>query len=99
MFQVEYRVVIADGSFEQSFSIVSCRGNDDFDTGCVEEPGFRAGGMEWSTLDASTRGTTNDHRNRHAGAPVHLICHVDNLIEATGDEVDELHFSDWPHAH
>src|SRR6266705_3506536 len=99
MFQVEYRIVIADGSFEQSFSVVGRRGNDDFDTRRVEEPGFRAGGMEWSALDATAGGTTNDHRHGNTGAPVHLCCHVDDLIEAAGDEVDKLHLSDGTHAH
>ena len=99
MFQVEHRIVIANGCFEQSFGIIGCRGNDDLDTRSMEEPGFRAGRVEWPALDASARGTTNDHRDRHTSAPVHLICHIDDLIEATGNEVDELHFGDWPHAH
>src|SRR5437762_1844427 len=99
MFQVEYRIVIANGCFKQPFGIIGCRGNDDLDTGSMEEPGFRAGRVKWSALDASTRGATNDHRYRHACAPVHLICHIDDLIETTGNEVDELHFGNWPHAH
>src|SRR5437764_4842886 len=99
MFQVENRIVIANGCFEQSFRIVGCRRNDDFDTWSMEEPCFRAGRVEWSALDASTRGAANDHRHRHACAPVHLICHIDDLIETTGNEIDELHFGDWSHAH
>src|SRR6266516_2936829 len=99
MFEVEHRIVVTDGRFEQPFRIIRCRRNDNFYAGSVEEPGFRAGGMEWSALDATAGGTTNDHRHWNTGAPVHLCCHVDNLIEAAGDEVDKLHLSDGTHAH
>src|SRR6185312_15228983 len=66
---------------------------------CMEEPRFRAGRMERTTLRATTGRPTNDHRHRHTRAPVHLACHVDDLVEATGDEVDELHLRNGTHAH
>src|SRR5215472_3466750 len=99
MLQVEHRIVVTNSCFEQPFRIIGCRWSDDFDSGSMKEPGLRAGGMEWPSLNSSTRGTTNNHWHRHARAPVHLIGHIYDLIETTGDKVDELHFCDGPHSH
>src|SRR5260370_17472507 len=99
MFEVEHRIVVADSSFEQPLSIIGRRRNNHFNALGMEEPGLRAGGMEWTTLYAAAGRATNDYRHGHASAPVHLVRHVDDLIESGGNEVDELHPSDGTHTH
>ena len=99
MFQVEHRIVVAHGGFQQALGIVGCRGNDDFDAWRMKEPRLGARRMKWPALGASTGGTTDHYWHRHPHAPVHLVGHVDDLVKATGDEVDELHLRNRTHAH
>ena len=55
--------------------------------------------MEWTTLCATARRTTNDNWYRHPYTPVHFASHIDDLIEATGDEVNKLHLGNGAHSH
>src|SRR5579863_252273 len=99
MLQVEYRVVVANGGFQQSFGVIGGRWHDNLDAGNVEEPRFRAEGMERAAAHSTAGWPANDHRHRYAAAPVKLAHHIDDLVEAAGDEVDKLHFGDGAHPH
>src|SRR5450631_3394183 len=55
--------------------------------------------MEWATLGASAGWAANDDRDGHPHAPVHLRCHVDNLVKTAGNEINKLHFGDRAHPH
>src|SRR5579859_6350171 len=55
--------------------------------------------MKGSTLYTTTGWSSDDYRNWHADTPVHLRCHINDLVKATGDEVNKLHLSDRTHTH
>src|SRR5713226_2227433 len=99
MLQVSHGIVVANSRLEQDIGIIGCGRNDYLDAGRMEEPGLRAGRMEWATLSSSAGWATNDHRYGNTRAPVHFARHIDNLIEAAGDEINELQLRDRPHAH
>ena len=99
MLQVEDGIVVTNGSFEQALGVVSGRWHNYLDAGHVEEPRFRAGRMERPAFDPAARWAANDHRRWYAAAPVKLARHVDDLVKAAGNEVDELHLGDGAHAH
>src|SRR6266704_567869 len=63
----------------------------------MKEPSLWTGRVERATLGTTARWTTNDYGNGHTYAPVHLAGHVDDLVKAAGNEVDELHLSDGTH--
>src|SRR6266496_3617198 len=55
--------------------------------------------MERTTFRAAPGWATDHNRDRHTHTPIHLCRHIDDLVKTAGDEVDELHLSDWAHAH
>src|SRR6266704_1217419 len=99
MFQVQHRIVVADGRFEQPLSVIGCCRKDNLNTWRVEEPGCWAGGMEWATVNDTSGRAANDDGDGHTRTPGHLARHVDDLVEAAGDEVDKLHLGDGTKTH
>src|SRR5580692_368758 len=59
---------------------------------------FRIGRMKRPAMHAAARRSADDHRNRSVPQVVRFGDEVRYLIEAAGDEVDELHFRDGPQA-
>src|SRR5579884_3771730 len=99
MLQIKHGIVVANSRLQQALRVISGRWIDDLDAWRMEKPGFGTGGMERAAVCAAARGAANDHRRRDAAAPVHLARHIDELVEAAGDEVDKLHLGNGSHAH
>ena len=55
--------------------------------------------MEWAALGTTAGGSADYYRHGHPRTPVHLACHVDDLVKTTGNEVNELHLRDGSHPH
>ena len=54
--------------------------------------------MKWAAVHAAAGGAANDHGHGRAPEVVGLGDEVRDLIEAAGDEIDELHFGDGAQA-
>src|SRR5512141_2243242 len=97
--EVDHRVVVPDGGFEQPLRVVRRRRGHHLEAGDVAEPRFRVLGVVQPAVDpASRRPPGND---RAGGLPAVAIAkrrrRVHDLVEAAGDEVDELHLEDRAH--
>src|SRR5260370_7310147 len=97
MFEIKHGIVVANSRLEHTLSVIDRRGHHHFDARRVEEPRFRAAGMEWAAMGATAGRATNDYRHRHTGPPVHLARHIDDLDEAGGNKIDKLHLGNPPH--
>src|SRR5579872_4938282 len=92
------RIRIPDGRMQQPLGVLGGRGRDDLDPGRVHEPRLRVLGVIRASGEPAA--TWKPHRDRHgqALAVVHLPGDIDQLVEAAGDEVGELHLADRAHA-
>ena len=94
--EVHDRIVVANGGLEQPFRVVRRRRRDDFQAGPVNEP--RLGILRVIQPAADVAAARRADDDRHRGAAAVSIAQrrglIDDLIEAAGDEVRELHFRD-----
>src|ERR1700722_20632684 len=58
----------------------------------MHEIHFRVRGMKRAAVNASTGRPANNHRHRRTPKIMRFCDEIDYLIEAAGDEIDELHF-------
>ncbi len=94
-----HRVVIADGRFDQPLGIVRRRRRHHFQTGRAHEPHLRVLRVKRAAVNAAAR--RRAHHDRHGRVPAiaALGGEVDNLVEAAGDEIGELHLRHRPQPH
>ena len=94
--QEKDRVIVADGGLEQPLCVLDRPGRDDLQSGRGEKEALRVLRVEQPAVDAGP-GRQPDHHG-DARAPAVAIAEggsgVDDLIEAAGDEVGELHLRD-----
>src|SRR5262249_3194868 len=83
------------GSHERP-RVLRRRGNDDLQTRDPVEPGFRVLAVIRTRMAKPSPGHPHDHRHRATPAVSDLRRVVDELVEARGDEVVELHFAEGP---
>ena len=95
--EVADRVRVADRADQQALGVGGGRRRHDLQPRRLQEPGLRVLGVERAAGEAAARGQADDHRHRDALAVVELRGDVDELVEAAGDEVGELHLADRPH--
>src|SRR6202030_1679755 len=91
-------IVVADRGFQEAFGVVGGRRVNDFQAGRVHEIHFRIRGMKRAAMNAASRWPPQHHWHGRAPAIVGFGDEVRHLIEAAGDEIDELHLDDGPKA-
>src|SRR5579862_4149165 len=92
----EHGIIVAHRGFQEPLRVVGGRGINNLQSRRVHEIHFRIRGMERAAVHAAARGSSQYHRHGRAPAIVALGGEVRHLIEAAGDEIDELHFDDGP---
>src|SRR5262249_41206549 len=92
------RIRVADGAGQQALCVIGRRGRDHLEAGRLQEPGLRVLGMEGPAGEPTAGRQADDHRYGDALAVVQLAGDVDQLIEAAGDEVRDLHLRNRLHA-
>ena len=91
------RVGVAHGGDQQALGVLGRRGRDDLQPGRVHEPRLGVLRVERAAREAAAGGQPDGDVHRQALPVVHLAGDVDELVEAAGDEVRELHLADRPH--
>src|SRR5277367_5109775 len=61
----------------------------------MHEIHFRVPGVKRSPVNATAGRSPHNHRNGSSPSVMRFSHDIGQLIEATGDEIDELHFSHW----
>ena len=92
-----YGVVVADGSLDETFRVISSRGTDHFQTRSMHEVHFGILRMKGTAMDIAPAGAANHERRRRAPAVVSLGHHIHDLVEGTTNEVHELKFRNRTH--
>ena len=83
---------------QQPLGVLGRGRGDDLDPRRVHEPRLGVLRVERPAGEAAAAGQPHGDRHREPLAVVHLARHVDELVEAAGDEVRELHLAHRPHA-
>ena len=96
MLEEHHRVGIADGGLEQPHGVRGRGRADDLDAGGLREPPLGVLRVEGPGAHAAAGGQADDDRAGHLPAVEELGRHVDELVEAAGDEVAELHLDHRP---
>ncbi len=97
--EVDDRVVVPDGCFEQPFGVVRRSRGDHLEAGCVDEPGLRILGVEGASPQPTSRRGPDHNRHRRTPAVVIGGGKVHQLVEGTRDEVGKLHLGHGAHTH
>ena len=97
--EVEDRIVVADRRLQQSFRVVGGRRLDHLQARRVEEERLRVERVERPAADAAAGRTADDDWHAGAVAIPARRGEVRQHVEAARDEIDELDFTDRPHAH
>src|SRR3954451_21439079 len=87
----QHRVGVAHGGDQQALGVLGRGGGDDLDAGRVQEPRLGVLRVERAAAEAAAARQPDGDVHREPLAVVHLPGDVDELIEAAGDEVGELH--------
>ena len=95
----EHGVVVADRGLDQALRVVGRRRLHDLESRRVREVRLRVLGVERAAVHAAAGGAADDERHADARAVARLGGEVRDHVEGAGDEVDELHLGDRPHAH
>ena len=97
MLHEEDRVGVAHARDDEALGVLGRARRDDLDAGRVHEPRLGVLRVKRAAGEAAAAGQPHGDVHRQALAVVHLRGDVDELVEAAGDEVRELHLADRPH--
>ena len=91
MLEEQHWIIVADTGLQQTLRIVRRRRIHNLEPRRVQKIHFRIRGVKWTAVHAASRRPSDDDGRR--GVPkIMSLCHkVGQLIEAAGDEIDELH--------
>src|SRR3954470_10235299 len=95
----QHGVRVADRADDQALGVLGGRRRHDLQPGRVHEPRLRVLRVEGPAAEAAAARQPHRDGDVQPEAVVGLAAHVDELVEAAGDEVGELHLADRPHAH
>ena len=98
MLEEKHRIVIANRGLHQPLCVVSRRRIHHLQSRRVHEIHFRILRMEWTAMHAAARWPAHHHRHWSAPAVMRFRDKIGDLVEAAGDEIDELHFRHGPQA-
>ena len=98
MLEEDDRVGIGDRREQQPLGVRGRRRREHLQAGRVHEPGLGILRVERPAGEAAAARQAHDDRGREPQTVVQLAGDVDELVEAAGDEVGELHLADRPHA-
>ena len=95
----EHRVVVADGGFDEALGVVGGGRAHHLQAGRADEPHLGILRMERAAVNAAARGRANHDGHGRVPAVAALGGEVDDLVEAAGDEIGELHLRHRAQAH
>src|SRR5207253_5405478 len=92
------RIVIANGSLDQTLGVVGAGGTDDFQAGRMDEPHLWILRVERTSMHIAAARTSYYQRRWSSPSIVGFRHHVDDLVESAADEIHELEFGNRTHA-
>ncbi len=100
MLDEDHRVVVVDGSQQQSLGVIGVGGHDHLQARHMHEPVLKALGVLGG--GAGSRPARHPQDERHGGLAAEHEAHLgrlqDQLLHRERDEVHELDLADGPHA-
>ncbi len=94
-----HRVVVAHGGLDESLGIIGGSRADHFEAGRLDEPHLGVLRMEGPAVNAAAGGRAHHHGDGGVPAIAALGGKIDDLVEAAGNEIGELHFGHRAQAH
>jgi hypothetical protein len=94
-----HRVVIAHGGLDEPLGVVGGGRRHHFQAGRAHEPHLGILRVERAAVNAAAGGRAHHHGHGRAPAIAALGGEIDDLVEAAGDEIGELHFGHRPQSH
>jgi hypothetical protein len=97
--EIQNGIVVADRSFQQTLGITGCAWIDDFQPRRVKKRHLGILRVKRSASHAAADRAAHHHWNRTGVTPARRRDIVGQRFVRAGDEIHELHFDNWPHAH